>query len=238
MHRLVALLPFVLVACVDSGDKGMVIVNNAAVSDSCVLTSNPDGAQRGHGTIYSGSPDAYVMTPVIQSRITTTDNVDTVSRTIQLRGADVKLTLKAVTIEAGGNFTTTNPNKAYPPFSLFFSGSLPPGGFASAFVDLIPPSVLRDIHGMGGTNKIDGEVLAEIVIKGELPGGDGVETDPYFYPVNVCNDCVVVNLGVCPLPMTIMPRGGNACNAFQDGNVDCCTDASNNLVCPAIVATM
>jgi hypothetical protein len=59
--------------------------------------------------------------------------------------------------------------------------------------------------------------------------------------VTVCNNtqglCVVVDNGVCPFTGT--PRTGNACNIFQDGVVDCCRDATtNNLICPAPVATM
>src|SRR6266498_97864 len=81
-----------LVACVNSGDAGMVIVNNAAVSDTCTLSSSPDGAFRGHGTIYSGATDAYVMTPLIESRIAASETGDDITKTIQLRGADITLT--------------------------------------------------------------------------------------------------------------------------------------------------
>src|SRR5687767_10279637 len=98
MTRLVALVPFALVACVDTGDEGMVVLQTAAITGDCALTSNPDGAQLGHGIIFSGSPEPYVLTPVIQSRITAGENIDEVSRTIQLRGADVTVTLKALTL--------------------------------------------------------------------------------------------------------------------------------------------
>ena len=231
MTRLAALLPLVVVACVGTGDEGMVVLNNAAVGDSCVLTSNPDGAQRGHGTIFSQSPEPYIFTPVIQSRITPVEGGDDSSRTIQLRGADVKLTLKALTLQdIAGNFTTTNPDREFAPFSLLFSGSLPPAGYASAFVNIIPPGVLREIDAMSGENRMDAEVLAEVVIKGEL-GEDAIETEPYFYPVNVCNRCVINIVGACPMMGT--PRPGNACNPFQDGAVDCCEEVTGLVLCPA-----
>jgi hypothetical protein len=232
MTRLAALLPLSLAACVSTGDEGMVVVNNAAVEGSCVLTSNPMGAQRGHGTIWTGTDDPYILTPLIQSRISQTMEGGSTdpARTIDLRGADIKLTLKAVTLEdAQGNFSTTHPETMFEPFSVLFSGSLPPSGYASAFVNLIPVSTIRQIAGMAGGQRIDAEVLAEIVVKGEL-GDDAIQTEPFFYAVNVCNDCVVNNVGACP--MIGSPRTGNACNMFQDGVVDCC-ETTEGLVCPA-----
>lgn len=237
MLRLAALtlaLGASLVACVDTGDEGIYVLNNTAIAgDSCALTGSPDQAQVGHGRINVYSPVAYVMTPLIQSRIQSAQNVDDISKTVQLRGADIYLTLKAVSIQRGGNFMTSNPEKAYPGFGVLFSGAVPPGGSVNAFVDLIPPGTLRTIAADSGadlnTDSLNAEVLAQVVIKGDL-GGDTVESQPFYYPVTVCNDCVIVNRGACP--MTTAPRTGNACNPFQDGDVDCCVDASNNLICP------
>ena len=46
------------------------------------------------------------------------------------------------------------------------------------------------------------------------------------------NDCVIVDQGTCADFMGTA-RTGNACNPFQDGPVDCCTDDAGALVCPA-----
>jgi hypothetical protein len=238
MLRLAALIPFTLIACVDTGDEGIYVLNNTAITgETCALTGSPTQAQIGHGTISVYSPTAYVMTPLIQSRIQTAENVDDISKTIQLRGADIRLTLKAVSIERGGQFMNTNPEKEYPGFSVLFSGSIAPAASVNAFVDLIPPATLRSIAADSGadlsTDSLNAEVQAEVVIKGDL-GGDSVESQPFFYPVTVCNDCVIVNNGACPMTITA-PRTGNACNPFQDGTVDCCVDASNNLICPGTI---
>ncbi|HEX5062747.1 MAG TPA: hypothetical protein VFV99_25415, partial [Kofleriaceae bacterium] len=100
MLRLAALIPLALVACVDTGDEGIFVLTNTAVSSgTCSLSGDPSQPQIGHGTINSNSPIAYVMTPLIQSRIQPIEGVDNSSKTVQLRGADVKLTLKAVTIQ-------------------------------------------------------------------------------------------------------------------------------------------
>ncbi|HEY5949223.1 MAG TPA: hypothetical protein VIV40_27205 [Kofleriaceae bacterium] len=243
MLRLAALIPFALVAlvaCVDSGDEGIYVLNNSAVTgESCTLSGSPDQAMVGHGQVNVLSPVAYVMTPLIESRIQSVDGVDDTSKTVQLRGADIKLTIKAVSIERGGQFMVTQPETALPPFSVLFSGSLKPGGSVNAFVELIPPGTIRQIAQMSGANldtdSLNSEVLAEVTIKGDL-GGSSVESQPYFYPVTICNDCIVVNNGACP--MTVAPRAGNACNPYQDGVVDCCVDASNNLVCPGSTTMM
>jgi hypothetical protein len=131
----------------------------------------------------------------------------------------------------------TNPEKEYPGFSVLFSGSIAPAASVNAFVDLIPPATLRSIAADSGADlavdSLNAEVQAEVVIKGDL-GGDSIESQPFYYPVTVCNDCVVVNNGSCPMTITA-PRAGNACNPFQDGVVDCCIDASNNLICPGTI---
>ncbi|HEX5063435.1 MAG TPA: hypothetical protein VFV99_28860, partial [Kofleriaceae bacterium] len=128
-------------------------------------------------------------------------------------------------------FTSTNPNKALgEPFSVLFSGALPPAASVNSFVDIIPPQQLIAIGAMAGDGSINAEVLAEVVIKGDL-NGDEIKSQPFFYPVTVCNDCVVNIVGACPVMGTI--RGGNACNPFQDGVVDCCTETSGSVSCPA-----
>lgn len=235
MLRLAALIPLALVACADSGDEGIYVLNNSAVSgDTCALTGSPMQAMVGHGLINVNSPSAYVMTPLIQSRIQSVEGVDDTSKTIQLRGADIRLTIKAVSIERDGNFMVTQPETALPGFSVLFSGAVAPGGSVNAFVDLIPPGTIRQIAQMSGADlnadSLNSEVLAELVIKGDL-GGTSIESQPFFYPVTICNDCVIVNNGACPMALAA-PRAGNACNPYQDGVVDCCVDASSNLICP------
>lgn len=235
MLRLAALIPLALVACVDSGDEGLYVVNNTAVTGtSCTLNGSPMQPQLGHGLIHVDSTLPYVMTPLLQSRITAAANVDDISKTIQLRGADVTLTLKAVSVERGGSFTTTNPDTQLIQFSTLFSGSIAPGASVNAFVDIIPPATIRSVAAMSGANletdALNAEVLASVVIKGEI-NDSGVESQPYLYPVTICNDCVFRNVGACPVTG---PSTGNACNPYQDGIVDCCVDTmTNTLICPA-----
>jgi hypothetical protein len=241
MLRLATLTSALLLfGCADQGDEGMTVINNTAVSGSCSLTGGADQPFKSHGTIYALSPAGYLLTPLIQSRVTlgTEINADELQKTIFLRGADVSLTLKAQSIVTNGQYTVTQPEKNVGQFSVLFAGALPPGGSVNVGFEVITPAILRDILGASGVNlatsDLNAEVLAEVTIRGDL-GGDEVESNPFQYPISVCTDCVVNVTGACPATGTV--RTGDACNIFQDGVVDCCTAADGELVCPASTGT-
>lgn len=227
--------------CANQGDEGMIVLNNTAVSGStCMLTGAAGQPFLSHGQIYALSDLGYTLTPLIQSRVTTSSGggsgaaADPIQKTISLRGADVSLTLKAVSIESGGAFTVTNPETNLGQFSVLFSGSLPPNGTVNVGFEVITPAIMRNIIQMSGANipagqKLTAEVLADVTINGTL-GGNDVSASPFYFPISVCSDCVVNNLGACPVTATA--RTGNACNPYQDGVVDCCTNTTG-LVCPA-----
>jgi hypothetical protein len=62
-----------------------------------------------------------------------------------------------------------------------------------------------------------------------------IESDPFDFPIYVCDGCLVANLQPCPY--TVPPTNrGNACNVAQDSPVDCCI-AGNDLLCPPSVVT-
>lgn len=237
MLRLVPLTFALLVfGCANQGDEGMTVINNTAVSGSCTLSGDSSQPFKSHGSIFALSPNGYLLTPLIQSRVTlgTELNADPLQKTIFLRGADVSLTLKAVSIETNGQYSVTQPESNIGQFSVLFAGSLPPGGTVNVGFEVIPPSILRDVLSKSGVNlstsDLNAEVLAEVTIRGDL-GGDEVTSSPFQYPISVCTDCIVNVIGACPL--TGAPRTGDACNVFQDGVVDCCTEADGGISCPA-----
>ena len=88
-----------LTACAETGDEGMIVLNNTAVTDTCSLSGAPSQPFIAHGQIWAKSPNGYFLTPLIQSRVTSADSVDDTQRTIFLSGANVSLEVKAVTIE-------------------------------------------------------------------------------------------------------------------------------------------
>src|SRR5690349_11768441 len=88
-----------LTACAETGDEGMIVLNNTAVTDTCSLSGAASQPFIAHGQIWAKSPNGYFLTPLIQSRVTSADSVDDTQRTIFLTGANVSLEVKAVTIE-------------------------------------------------------------------------------------------------------------------------------------------
>ena len=240
LRTLIPISVFALAACAEQGDEGMYVLNNTApTGDSCFLNGSTMQPFVAHGEIWVGSNRGYLLTPLIQSRYVSPTGVDPIQNTIQLRSANVELTLKALTVpRAGGGYDTTQPNSSVGTFSALFSGALPPGGSVNVGFDVIPVASLQDILGVAVT----AEVLASVTIVGDVNGSE-VVSSPFLFPISICSDCVVNiltdSLGqymTCPVPTTVTPRAGNPCNVFQDGNVDCCVQpGTTTLVCPAPV---
>lgn len=229
-----------LVACAETGDEGMYVRNNTAVTgDTCVLTGNTAQPFLAHGEIQVNASRGYLLTPLIQSKLATPTGVDPIQSTIQLRSANVSLTYKAVSIRRpDGSFLNLQPNTSLGMFTQLFSGALSPGGAVNVQFEIIPVSTIADAIAQSGANLmvapydvLHAEVLAAVTIVGDLHG-DEVTSDEFLFPVTVCNDCVYNDVGLCPL----MPdaRKGNPCNPAQDGVVDCCHDAEGNVQCPPL----
>lgn len=234
-----ALFTLAFAGCVaDNGGEGFVIVSNELIMTGipqCTVLAASTGPFLSRGEISTRSTSGYVLTPVLQSQITSESTADMLQRTITLQGANVELTVDALTIgHADGTFT-----KATPPvlqgtdgkFLSQFSGSLAPGGLTGAIFEIVPVTTMAAIKqaaGAGAGDTIDAEVTANIKPFGEM-GGSRVDGHPFKYPVSVCSDCVVRDIGACPVTAT---NKGNPCNVYQDGIVDCC-ESANGLLCPA-----
>ena len=232
MSRLATLVlgSSLLVGCVASdgaGDEGMYIQKAiATTADSCAFSSTDAEAFIGHGTIYVGSPNSYLLHPQVKSRITTTSDLETTQKTIQIRGARVNL-----------EFADSEVGAAVPAaqkkFQSLFTGPLAPnGGITDATFEVLPEDALASIFPLAeGNPRFETEVIAKVTVFGDL-AGDEVTSQEFRFPITVCSDCVVNVMGACP--MTATGRQGNACNPYQDGVVDCCTTA-DGITCPGTV---
>ncbi len=236
MSRTLAIAITLLGGCLaNHGDEGMVVVANTAPAvggTGCTLTGDPMQPSTTHGIITAESPTPYLLTPLVQSRITPIENGDPLQRTILFSGARIDLSVASASAN-GAAVTITLPSNH---FKELFSGSLPPLGDANVSFDLIP---LDDIQAIatqtsaGSTNSVSVEVVGSVVVFGTL-AGDEIDAAPFTYGVTVCTDCVVNDVGSCAT-FTGTPRTGNPCNPFQDGIVDCC-DGAGGLVCPAVMS--
>lgn len=222
-RALLTLAPIALVgACASNGAQGMVVLENTTVQAGtvCTLTGITGQPFVSQGTISTTSPQGYLATPLIMSRITAMMGQET-QKTIYLQGAIIQLS-----VPAGSTTITLDPNEQK--FLAPFSGALPPGGTVNVGFELVPYSIIQKVAALGGTHT-HVEINANVTIYGSL-AGDNIDAQPWLYPVTICNDCVINTLGACPQPPI---HQGNPCNVYQDGIVDCCTNATGALVCPA-----
>jgi hypothetical protein len=252
------LLAFLLAGCVaDTGDEGFVVRNNLAPDEEkCSFVAATSSPALSRGTLHTRSSSAYLLTPLIESRLTAAMGQEQL-RTVSLQGAKVDLAIGPITVEdalgaitfscaAEGDracFSETERDKladdGLTKFRQPFSAPLPPnGGLSSAVFDLVPTTVVSEIKRKVGAVPVGGRmnalVLATATVYGQL-GGSEVNGLPFMYPVTVCDDCIVNNLGPCgEVSVTFEPRTGNPCNAYQDGVIDCCTNAAGGAVCPAV----
>ena len=264
MHRpvLLALLHAGLAAgtgaCVaTSGDEGFVIRNNLAPNEgNCAFTATASAPFVSRGTLTSRATSPYILTPLIESRISAAMGQENL-RTVALMGAKIDLSIGPITVEdLQGNVTFTcsaeGPNACFSEaeratladagvtkFRTPFAAPLPPnGGLASAVFDIVPTTTVSEIERKVGAlaagSRMSALVLATATIYGRL-GGSELDGLPFDYPVTVCSDCVVNDLGPCAgVAEDFEPRTGNPCNPFQDGVVDCCIGTGGALTCPAV----
>src|SRR5207248_1104421 len=104
-----ALTTLAFAGCVsDSGGEGFVIISNESVgvgTTTCTVTASTTGPFASHGMISTSAQSGYVFTPVLESNITANTGEE-LQRTITLQGANVELTVAAMTIgHADGTFT-------------------------------------------------------------------------------------------------------------------------------------
>lgn len=256
MNRLCSIIILVAAGCADTGDEGFVIRNNLAASGmTCALNATIAAPFQSRGQLSASSPVPYLLTPLIESRITAAMGQES-ARTVSLKGAKVDLAIGPITVEDaqgallfscaaegasacfGESEVAALADAGTTKFRSLFSAPLAPNsGLTSAAFDLVPTAAIREIQRKAGAvaagARLHAQVVATATLYGDLNGGE-VEGLPFVYPVTVCNDCVVNVVGTCAAtPKTFMARAGNPCNPFQDGLVDCCTNGAD-LVCPAV----
>jgi hypothetical protein len=224
------------------GDESFIIRSNlAAEGGTCVFQPSLDASFLARGQLFLDSPIPYLINPMLESRIVAAQGKESL-RTILLEGANITLNIGPIERIGADGSVSLDETVETAQFQSLFSAPLPPnGGLASAQFDLVPLSVVAGIRaraGAPGLDRIHAQVTASMVVFGDYYG-ERLESNPFQYPVTVCNDCVVANRfadGTFPTcdTFTATARQGNPCNVFQDGVVDCC-DAGNGLIqCPAI----
>jgi hypothetical protein len=255
MNRL-CLIACVLAGCADTGDEAFVVRNNLAPDgDECSFLPETTAPFVSRGTLSTLSPAPYLLAPLIESRISALMGQESL-RTVSLMGARIDLLIGPISVEdaqgtvkfscaaEGASACFGDAERAaladagVTKFRSLFSAPLAPnGGLSTATFDLVPTAVVNEIERKAGVlaagSRLHAQVVATATVYGKL-GNSEVQSLPFVYPVAVCNDCIVNPGKPCDqTPKSFVPRKGNPCNPFQDGVIDCCTDATG-LVCPAV----
>lgn len=225
VHTLAALaLTAGLTACVGSdADANIVILRNSALTDMCVATGDPEGAFFSTGVIDVNSTRGYLFSPVVQNFAQ--DLEGTSLRIAFVHGARIDIhsadSVRDMVLQA-----SAEPDEVR--FQVPLSGSIDAGGTIGLIFEIVPEDLFEHLVD-------DDLLLVDVRIFGEM-GGNSFESATFQYPVEVCDGCLVSNLGLCStISSDFVPAGGHPCGGLQDAGLECCTDdVSMNLVCPAM----
>lgn len=241
MRRLVTivLISSSAAACATDGGESIIVLKNVKPGAGCTFTATESEAYVTHGTLDLSFDQPYLFAGQMKSRLvlsadptgTGPSASDIDAKTIFLRSANIDLKFPNSPIDLSG------VPAGLTHFKKLFSAVLRPETITDATFELIPADLVKAIRTINGAPP-NIEVEATFTVVGDL-GGDTVSSQPFVFPVTIGTALTVHNQGQCPLPKGAVVDPGNPCNIAQDGDVDCCTDATTNAqVCPATVSTI
>lgn len=171
---------------------------------------------------------AYLFFPLIENNLPGTGAPNDPNQ-IQISGFDVDISgIGPATASAQ---QVLDDNQALLHFRVPWSGGVSSaGGQISAMVEAVPVPLAVQLASAGGLGVIPSLTLnLRVQAVGATNSGRSLTSDPFNFPLKVCNGCLVGHVAPCPYTPA---NTGNACNPAQDQIVDCCTE-NGNLICPA-----
>lgn len=218
--------------CADNDLTLSILQMQAVMLPTCVATAVMGsvatvGRSRGLLDVSQVQTNGYIGVPVVRNNLMPrSSGAGSVElNSIQVTGANVTLQLPA---SASSAIAAGDRNFFYPSAP----GRIDPGGATPMFVEVLPARLAKQLQPSvpkGGLLTI----IAEIRPVGDH-SGDQVIGGPIFYPIDICDNCLVtvVNGGTCPFPLgTTIPVGG--CFPQQDDPTECCRDKAGTLLCGA-----
>lgn len=218
------------------------IVNNQVPTANCSVPVN-DSVYQGQGTldaklVRGGAGSAYFVFPLLKNNLSGASGGEVDSNKIVLTSfaVDISVLTAPPAVTSLVDMLNADPTlSALLHYQTPWSGSIASGGGElSAIVAALPVELASRMLGTLGLS-VQPSTFLNLRIRsfGHTTTRD-IESDPFDYPVAVCDGCLVANTGPCPF--TAAPANtGNPCNVAQDYPVDCCS-AGNDLICPAVVA--
>ncbi len=208
----------------------------------CAIPVNPTVYQ-GEGTldlsiVRADFGSAYFVFPLIENNLPSSSNGSLDPNEIQLSGFQIDIKpIGAPPPASIQDVFNKNEGGALVHYQIPWSGGIKSGGGQlSAAAAAFPVGLAQQLVAAGGISTEPSlTVDLQIQALGKTNSGLSMQSDPFEFPVQVCNGCLVAN--VAPCPYAAAPANpGNSCNPAQDVPVDCCTD-NGALLCPPTVAT-
>jgi hypothetical protein len=218
------------------------IVNNQVPTANCSIPVN-DTAYQGQGIldaklVRGGAESAYFVFPLLKNNLSgaSGDEVDSNKIVLTSFAVDISVLTAPSEISSLVGMLNADPSlSAMLHYRTPWSGSIASGGGElSAAVAAFPVELASRMLGTQGLS-VHPSTFVNLRIRsfGHTTTRD-IESDPFDYPVAVCDGCLIANTQPCPFSAT-PANMGNPCNVAQDYPVDCCT-AGNELICPAVVS--
>jgi hypothetical protein len=220
VHTLAAIaLTVGLAGCVSNdADANVVILRNQAMTESCSAGADPSAAFYSSGTIDLNSPSGYLFSPIVQNFAMDVEGTSLRIAFVQGARVDIRFADSARDEALAGQDGLTR-------FQVPLSGSIEAGGTIGLIFEIVPAELFAQL--------VDNDLLlVDVRIFGQM-GGDGFESAVFRYPVEVCDGCLVEDLGSCSLLDTGFVGAGHPCGVFQDQVTQCC-DGTTGPVCPAV----
>jgi hypothetical protein len=222
----------------------VIIQNQVPVGGGCAIPAAITNSFRGVGEldvrlVQANAPFGYALFPVMKNNLPPSEDSTDLNR-IKVDSFDVDISLPEDAPEGPirtlfDDLEVRRPDLLH--YSVLFNASVSSGGGnTSAFLDAIPAELAREIRNTAVLQTTAfAYVTTTIHARGQTDGKRSVRSDPFVYPVRVCEGCLIASVSPCPVT-TAPANTGNACNVAQDDPVDCCS-VGTGLVCPSRVAT-
>ncbi len=225
-----------------------VIIQDQVPDSSCAIPATLGMEYRDSGEldvslVFDGADTGYLFFPLMQNNFPPSTSGGDPNR-IALSSFEVDVGLPADAPQSGKiwnlfqKLATDNAGGPDPliHYSVPTSGSVASGGGDTAgFVNAVPADLARMIRDTDDLTAGSFIYLMSTVRAQGKTLSSTVTSDPFHFPIRVCDGCLANNLGMCPLAQA-GANTGNPCNIAQDQTVDCCALGAE-LQCPPVVSS-
>lgn len=214
-----------MTACVD--ERAFTIVQNQVPEEGCVIPGAQGDVYRAGGILDVQGRMGYRLFPLVRNDLPTsvTEDGQPERNTLHMRRFEVELDLGDA--DPGGV-----PSELIT-FEVPSSASLAPAQARSSAVKIIKEQLLDVLQ---VSQDFRPTVIAKVQAVAEHAGTD-ITSTTFYYPVEICDGCLVTVLSACPGPEDDIEVPENPCGLAQDQAVACCNDSARGFVCLAGSAT-